>query len=84
MDRDIISENITDGLKILTATAPVGAQLFFGFTLQEWMYIASIIASIFYIFDKIPSMIRGVYGWIKRKSNSRSQCNDASAGESPR
>lgn len=82
MAKDVITENISDGVKILTATLPVGAELFFGFTLQEWMYIASIVASIFYIVDKIPSFVRGVYGWIKRKGSSSRCSNDASDGES--
>ena len=70
MDRPQITETAMDILKIGTATAAPGAQLIFGATLQEWMYITSIVASVFYILDKVPAIVRSIHGWIKRKSDS--------------
>lgn len=76
MDKPQVMEIGMDVLKVGAATAAPGAQILFGATLQEWMYIASIVASVFYILDKLPSIVRRINGWIKRKSNSRNGSSD--------
>lgn len=82
IDKPQITETAMDFLKFGTVAAAPGAQLIFGATLQEWMYIASIVASIFYILDKVPGVVRRIHGWIKRKSSSRNGSNGLTDGES--
>lgn len=82
MDNQHITENVMDALKMATITSPVVAQTFFGFALQDWMYIASIVASVFFVLEKIPTVGARIYGWFKRKSSGRSSSTGLTDGES--
>ena len=84
METHDITEGTMDAIKFGTAAAFPASHIIFGIPLQDWMYIFSIIASIFYIIDKLPSIVRRIHGWVERKGSSKHCSNDASAGEPPR
>ena len=67
MDKPVVMENAMDFIKLGTATAAPVGHLVFGIPLQDWMYIFSIIASLFYILDKLPAIVRRIHGWVQRK-----------------
>lgn len=71
MDKHI-TETVMDSLKVGTAMAPPGAALFFGITLEEWMFIASIVASIFIVLDKLPSIVERIREKFKKQSSTGS------------
>lgn len=61
-----------DSIKTGTALAPPGAALFFGITLEEWMFIASIVASVFIVLDKLPSIVEKYREKFKKQSRDSS------------
>lgn len=71
MDRGV-TETVMDAIKTGTALAPPGASLFFGITLEEWMFIASIVASVFIVLDKLPSIMERISEKFKKQSSRRS------------
>ena len=74
-----ITEDVVDFVKIGLAATPPAASYFLGFSLQEWMYIASIVASIFIVLDKVPRIIASTYNYLKEKYATRkNQSNDCS------
>lgn len=75
MDKHI-SENAIDFLKGATALAPPGAAVLFGITLEEWMFIASIVASIFIVLDKLPAL------WDKYSEKFKKQGRNSSISDS--
>lgn len=80
MDKQI-SENAIDFLKTTTALAPPGASMLFGITLEEWMFIASIVASVFIVLDKLPSIMERISAKFKKQS-SHSSSSDIDADSS--
>lgn len=60
-----VTESISDFIKITAATSPP-AMLFMGLPLDKWMYIMSITASFVFVLDKAPSVIRRIYGQIRK------------------
>ena len=67
-----ISEGTTDFLKGVAAMGPPGASIIFGITLEEWMFIASIVASIFIVLDKLPSIVERIREKFKKQSSTGS------------
>lgn len=65
-----ITEDLIDFVKLGMVGAPPVAQSFFGLPLQDWMYIASIIASLFFILDKLPAVIGRIYAKFKKQSGN--------------
>lgn len=61
MEATSITETIGDFVKLTAATSPP-AMLFMGLPLDKWMYIMSIAASLMFILDKAPSLLRRIYG----------------------
>ena len=82
METHDITEGTMDAIKFSTAAAFPASHIIFGIPLQDWMYIFSIIASIFYIIDKLPNIIRRWYVWVKRKSGGRGSSTGLTDGES--
>lgn len=81
MDKTI-TEDLVDFIKLGTAATPPGAAYFFGLPLQEWMYIASIVASLFFILDKAPTAIGRIYGKFKKQdSDSCDSCHTDKSSE---
>lgn len=76
-----ITEDLVDFVKLGTAAAPPGAAYFLGIALQDWMYIASIVASLFFILDKLPVVIGRIHAKFK-KQDSDSSCG-CSADNTP-
>ena len=65
-----ITEDLVDFIKLGMVGAPPVAQTFFGVSLQDWMYIASIIASFFFILDKVPILVERIYAKFKKQSGN--------------
>jgi hypothetical protein len=80
MDKHV-TENAIDFLKTTTALAPPGASMLFGITLEEWMFIASIVASLFIALDKLPSILERISEKFKKQS-STSRPSDSDADSS--
>lgn len=65
IERDII-ESISDFIKIGAATSPPAMVVFMGLPLDTWMYIMSITASVIFILDKAPGVVRYFYGKLRK------------------
>lgn len=76
-----ITEDLIDFIKLGMVGAPPVAQSFFGLPLQDWMYIASIIASLFFILDKLPAVIGRIYAKFKKQSSD--SCNSNTPNNPP-
>ena len=64
IERDI-TEIVSDFIKMGAATSPPAMVVFLGLPLDTWMYIMSITASIIFILDKAPSVVRYFYGKLR-------------------
>lgn len=75
-----ITENIMDFVKYSAMAAPPVASGLFGISLQDWMYIVSIVASFFLILDRIPAVVERIRGKFKKQS---SDCSDSRPPDQP-
>lgn len=80
MDKHV-TESAVEFVKATTALGPPMGVVFFGLSLEEWMFIASIIASIFLVLDKLPSIVEKYTEKFKNKGRN-SSINNSDADSS--
>lgn len=71
MDKHI-TENAVDLIKTATAMGPPASAALFGISLEEWMFIASIVASLFIVLDKLPSIMEKFSAKFKKQGGNSS------------
>lgn len=74
MDKSV-TENAVDLIKTATAMGPPASAALFGISLEEWMFIASIVASLFIVLDKLPAILGRLSAKFKKQSSNSGDGN---------
>lgn len=54
-----ILEQVPDSVKITMATSPTVLTLF-GYPIEQWMYVFSLIVSILFVIEKLPKVFKSI------------------------